>query len=137
MPVKMLRVCFLLLLVVLLPWRGAVAAAMLCPPATAPVQHGAHIVADDAQAHEHHHHEGHDGLSDHQAHASHADHGATDKTQDSACNLCAATCSVTTLPVHAAGVPAPAEVATTRFPPLAAPAPDFLSSGQDRPPRST
>lgn len=127
MPVKMLRVCFLLLLVVLLPWRGAVAAAMLCPPATAPVQHSAHIVADDAQAHEHHLH----------AHASHADHGTADKTQDSTCNLCAATCSVTTLPVHTAGVPAPAEIAATRFPPLAAPVPDFLSSGQDRPPRST
>jgi hypothetical protein len=134
----MLRVCFLLLLVVLLPWRGAVAAAMLCPPALAPGHHSQHA-ADDGQAdHEHHHHvrDHHGDMSDAEAPGSPPDHASHDTAQDGTCNLCAATCSVTTLPVHAEGVPAPPEVACTRFPPLAAPVPDFLSSGQDRPPRS-
>ena len=132
----MLRVCFLLLLVVLLPWRGAVAAAMLCPPAAASTHHGAHTGTDVHQAHEHHAHHGHDGLSDDQGHGAHTDQASPDTTQDGTCNLCAATCSVTTLPVHTASVPAPPGITATRFPPLAAPVPDFLSSGQDRPPRS-
>lgn len=132
-----MRVCFLLLLVVLLPWRGAVAAAMLCPPATAPVHHGQHVMDRAHTGHEPHHaHDHHGDMSDPAAHGSQPDHASHDPAQDSTCNLCAATCSVTTLPVHAVGVPAPPEVASTRFPPLAAPVPDFLSSGQDRPPRS-
>lgn len=132
----MLRVCFLLLLVVLLPWRGAVAAAMLCPSPAMPVQHGHEPVADATAGHEHHHAHGNDGLAESQAPSSQGDHTSHSSPHDSTCNLCAATCSVTTLPVHAIGVPAPPEVAGTRFPPLAAPVPDFLSSGQDRPPRS-
>lgn len=143
----MVRLCLLLLLAMLLPWRGAVAAAMLCPPAAAPAQQAlpAHPHALVGAAGQHHGHAHHD----HQAQprqgqdspddglqapsgTSHADHTG----QDSTCQLCAATCSVTALPEQALELPAPTAAAASRFPALVAPVPDFLSDGQERPPRS-
>jgi len=150
--VKTLRLCFLLLLAALLPLRGAVAAAMLCPPAgvgtsaEAGVSTSAEVLAmglATGHAMDHHaaadataasHADGshgpgsHDGSS--QAHASH-DQGAPDK-----CNLCAAFCSLTPMLGSPPTLPPSLPAATTAFPALSAPVPIFLSDGQDRPPRS-
>jgi hypothetical protein len=98
------------MLLVLLPWRGAVAAAMLCPPAAMPASHGAHG------------HHGHDNNPPPAA--------------DAKCQLCAATCALSTLLAPALSLPQPPAMAAAAFPPLVALAPEFLSSGQERPPRS-
>lgn len=150
---KMLRVCLLLMLVVLLPWRGAVAAAMLCPPPSMPASHDAHsehshhdapaaTAVDgpaDLQA-EHHEHQGHHDhaylIADEASDTQQAPDNTPPPAADGKCQLCAATCALSTLPAPAPGLPQPPAVAASAFPPLVAPAPDFLSSGQERPPRS-
>jgi hypothetical protein len=137
--VKTFRIWLLVLLAVLLPVRGAVAAAMLCPPAGASGQgavamagsemdHHAMDVADHA-AHEHadHQHAEHD--SDAPTTAGH--HDGLGK-----CNLCCDFCSFTPLLSTLPSVPVPLDLSSVSFPDLFAPAPNFLSDGQERPPRS-
>jgi hypothetical protein len=127
------RVWMLVLLAVLLPMRGALAAAMLCAPSapglltqTTPTQGAS--THHDASDHAHSHHAEHEhGSGVHDHHAT----GGQDK-----CNLCSATCSLTPLVNHVAGVETPADLETASFPDLAAPAPSFLSNGQERPPRT-
>lgn len=105
---------FLLLLATLLPIRGAVAGAMLCPmgsmqkPAVAAMAHG-------------------DGGCGHEEPAPQA---------NDACNLCAAFCSLTPLPTSLPPLAAPISLASTTFPALAVPAPTALPSGLERPPRT-
>ncbi|HIV69436.1 MAG TPA: hypothetical protein H9903_00750 [Candidatus Aquabacterium excrementipullorum] len=146
-----LRLCFVLTLVVLLPLRGAVAAAMLCPPAMAAqattVQGEAPAHAAHAHPHEDHHDHGamhgdghavHANLqAPHDQHAEASNHGASRSVQDGKCNLCAASCSLSTLLGEAPFIPEPPATTATAFPALSAPAPSFLSTGQERPPRST
>lgn len=134
--VKHLRVFLLVLLAVLLPVRGAVAAAMLCAgPAPVAVvadaahahhgaDHGVDQPAHDAGHHEAGHGAGHDG------------HDADHAHQGNACPTCASGCCVTPLAVQPPSVQAPAEIATVAFPALTAPAPAFQSGGFDRPPRT-
>jgi hypothetical protein len=124
--VKLLRLSLILLLAVLLPVRGALAAAMLCAPAPVP--------ATSAQAHAEHGHHGnaHEAAAtpapEHTAHGEHAGHKA--------CTQCAAFCSLTPLaetgraPLDAVALPA------ASFPPLAAPAVRFERDGPERPPRT-
>jgi hypothetical protein len=126
------RVWMLVLLAVLLPMRGALAAAMLCAPSTpgvltqaTPTQGSTHHDASEPTHHDHAQHEHGSGGHDHHAAAS----------QDK-CNLCSATCSLTPLVHHIAGVEIPTGLKTASFPDLAAPAPSFLSDGQERPPRT-
>lgn len=115
---KILRVLLLVFLALLLPIRGAVAGAMLCPQGHPPPVH--------EQVVEHHEHDMHG--QDH--HHDQADH-------DSGCNLCASFCSMTSL-LSAMPTLMPSTLAATlSFPALSAPAPTFQSDGQDRPPRST
>jgi len=136
--VKTLRPWFLLLLALLLPMRGAVSAAMLCPPAgfgmqtelrmvEHPIGHGmdhhAMDPADPDAASAAHGHGAHDDGSH--------DHGTSDK-----CDVCSAFCSLTPLLGSAPTLPAPLPMASTAFPALRVPTPTFLSDGQDRPPRS-
>src|SRR5258706_16382468 len=101
---------------------------MLCPP------------AGMGHAHEQRLHDHHAG-----SRASHADHdhgsnghseqgnspGAPDK-----CNLCSACCSVTPMLSSLPTVAMPQELAAIDFPSISAPAPSFISAGQERPPRS-
>lgn len=108
------RVWLLLFLAVLLPVRGAVAAAMLCALAP-PAQHGQ---MQHAEGHGGHHHQG-------------SATPAADK-----CNLCAASCGLTPLPSQPPSVAAPLEGAAASFPEIDAPPVSFLSDGQERPPRS-
>ena len=116
---KTLRLCILLLLAVLLPVRGAVAAAMMCPPTGSGGHHALHAFGEHAE-----HHHRHDASS-----AAH-DHAAGDK-----CGLCAACCTAAPLPSSVPGLNAPADLRAARFPALLAQAPSFLSGGQERPPR--
>ncbi|HEX6703782.1 MAG TPA: DUF2946 family protein [Albitalea sp.] len=133
---KSLRIWFLLLLAVLLPVRGAMAAAMLCPPAGVGMQGEMRLMDHHAAGH---HHQAADGLQHEHDHATH-DHssGGHDdgKSSQDSCNLCTAFCSVTPMVSNPPTVAAPQELSATTFPDLSAPAPSFLSDGQERPPRS-
>jgi hypothetical protein len=135
--VKSLRIWLLLLLVVLLPVRGAVAAAMLCPPSDAgsPME----VVVSD-------HHVGpevvngaahHDHAQDHHAMTGgEQGHGASQLHAPENCNLCSAICSFTPMVNSPPQVAAPQEIAAVAFPDLDVPALSFLLNGQERPPRS-
>ncbi len=113
--VKRTRFWLLLFIAVLLPLRGAVAAAMLCALPAAPAQHA------PAMEHAAHHGSGH--------------HEATSAVADK-CNLCAAGCCLTPLASAPPVVVAPLEGGTAPFPEVRAPPASFLSDGQERPPRS-
>jgi hypothetical protein len=125
--VKSIRVWLLVLLAFALPMRGAMAAAMLCAPS------GTHAHAAAAGGdHGHEHHAGHDqaAVQPDAAHDHGSDHSATDK-----CSSCSSCCSVPA-PVAASftlpqGPPAAAPVSE-----YLAPAAEFFSGGQDRPPRT-
>lgn len=113
---KALRICLLLLLALLLPMRGAMAAAMLCP-AAGPAHHGMGMQAAHA----------HDGAGHHGEH----DHGSSSK-----CTMCAAFCALTPLMSDVPRLREPAALPAIGFPDESPPAPSFVSGGQDRPPRS-
>jgi hypothetical protein len=141
--VKSLRIWLLVFLAVLLPVRGVMAAAVLCPlsggqpnlsaqvyspPEKPPPLEAVAITAG---------HEAHHGLAavaqpgDRETGSGHYDHGsAADK-----CSVCAAVCSLTPLLASFPPIAVP-DLAGESFPALLAPVPSFLSSGQDRPPRS-
>ena len=129
--VKTLRVVFLVLLALLLPIRGAVAGAMLCPEGSSS--------AMSAQAPEHVDHDGthHDmGAAHHHEHAGSAHHDEQ-AGHANACNICATFCSMTPM-LSAMPTLVQAMVASTvTFPELSAAAPTFQSDGQERPPRSS
>jgi hypothetical protein len=135
--VKAVRICLLVLLAVLLPIRGAVAAAMLCPVGSTGMQselrmheHSAgHEAMDHGTVHER-------GSEDHD-HAS-ADHHHEGQGQGSSdkCNTCAAYCCLTPLVSDIPMLPEPVGSTAIKFPQLSSPAPSFLSDGQERPPRS-
>nr|WP_145547867.1 hypothetical protein [Variovorax boronicumulans] len=138
MPVKLLRLWLLVLLALLLPIRGAMAAAMVCPPpAGAAVQqleehggdhgHGGHGHGDHGHAEAGHAPGGTDVAADH-AHAA--------GSADNKCNMCSASCATPPVPSAAGGLVAALELASAPFPDLPAAAPTFLSDGQDRPPRT-
>jgi len=125
--VKLFRLWLVVLLAVVLPVKGALAAAMLCPPAgsepagVSAMAHGAeHSHADMG-----HEHAGHD-------HAA-RDHG---KSAHDKCNLCSSACSSPSMPSSSSGFGEPEALTSQSFPGLSAPAPTFLSDGQERPPRS-
>lgn len=122
----------------MLPVRGAMAAAMLCLPASEPAPHAALFEAHHEGGHEGTHH-GHSAGEAHAA-AGH-DNGAGGHHEgglsgQDGCNLCSAFCSITPLASATPSVATPLDLATTAFPDLSAPAPSFLSGGQERPPRS-
>lgn len=80
-----------------------------------------------------------DAMPDHADRAP-VQHGHADTQPASAadnCNLCCDFCSVTPLANSLPTLPTAPERATLSFPDLSAPAPSFLSDGQERPPRST
>jgi len=126
--VKLLRIWLLVLLAVLMPVRGAMAAAMLCPPAVTSHEQ-AH--ADGARSPHHDHDADHQHLgSDEGTGRHHHDGSAQDK-----CSLCASCCSMVPLISSFPSIPEPFE-ATQLFDDLSVRAPSFLSDGQERPPRS-
>lgn len=110
---KALRLLVLLLMAMLLPLRGAMA-AVVCPMATSPLP----VLMAPAEGDTGCHHE-----------------DAAPAPGDG-CHLCAALCSATPLPVSLPTLAAPTPVGPTRFAELTVPAPSFLRSGPERPPRS-
>ena len=141
--VKSFRLCLLLLLVALLPMRGALAAAMLCNggglggQAQTQLMSKAHAHAyegggESGDQHSHHEvaaHE-HGTAHDHTGGGAHDDAGGAEK-----CSQCSTTCCATGL-VSADLAFAASQPAPTVFSHLYAPPPSFVSDGQDRPPRT-
>ena len=140
---KSFRVWLLVLLTVLLPLRGALAAAMMCPVAGAAGQTGVQIAE---RAHDHGHSHGHPTSGDHAASAHHA--GPELATQDAdhhdlasvgdpsdKCNLCSAFCSVTGM-VSGRATTAEPRAVVIGFPHRYAPPSSFIPDGQERPPRT-
>ena len=83
-----------------------------------------HDHVDGAEVHMQHHHD--DGMQH--------DHGTS--SQQDKCNLCSAFCSLTPMLSAYTGIAEPHGLVEVPFPALSAPAPSFLSDGQERPPRS-
>lgn len=117
---KLLRIWLLVFLAVLLPVRGALAAAMVCAPAAGGVSG---LVAAQGDQ---------DALPCHMD--SSDEPASSDKTDK--CNLCAASCAATPLLRDVPGIAEPGDLASASYPGVAAAAPSFLSDGQERPPRS-
>lgn len=138
---RTIRIWLLVLLAVLLPVRGAVAAAMLCPPANeggsetvmvAGVGTDNHVMdVVEHASHEHADHQMQHAENDSDAPASNGHHDGFGK-----CNLCCDFCSMTPLLSTLPSIPTPPNLSSVSFPDLLAPAPSFLSDGQERPPRS-
>ncbi|HWH82943.1 MAG TPA: hypothetical protein VNU71_11990 [Burkholderiaceae bacterium] len=126
---KTLRIALVLLLAALLPIRGAMAAAMLCPQGS----HGAaaaHRMVMPAAGHDH------AAMLKEQQHVHDAAGAASDDGHAGGCSLCAAFCTMTPMPSAAPAVHAATLVRALAFPVLAAPAPVFQSDGPERPPRT-
>jgi hypothetical protein len=132
---RTVRILFVIFLALLIPIRGAVAGAMLCPAGGAPAAASSHMQHPAA----------HDGaMALHHDDSAHHDHAHHDQAQQSpphtshntGCNLCTAFCSMTPMPSAAPTIEPSTLSATLSFPSLQAPAPSFQSGGPDRPPRS-
>ena len=128
---KILRIWLLLILAVLIPVRGAVAAAMPC------AEEGIHRHVGQVAMHQPEHRVAHarDDADDHMHDTAvpvhHHDHDGADK-----CNLCASCCSATPVFTTFAPTIAQLEEPAATFPLVQALAPTFVSGGQERPPRS-
>lgn len=121
---RTVRALFVIFLALLLPLRGAVAGAMLCPAGGASAMEASHLQTHhDGAHHDHAHHQQAQPAADHASH-------------DTGCNLCAAFCSMTPMPSAAPTIEPSMLSATLSFPALRAPAPSFHSGGPDRPPRN-
>ena len=136
--VKTVRIWFLLLLAVLLPVRGAVAAAMLCPISGSGVQmelamagHSAgHQAMDQTLSHDHASGHGHAPDASDDGHPGH-DHATSE-----GCNACSAYCSLTPLVSNVPTLVEPLDASAVKYFDLSAPPPSFVSDGQERPPRT-
>ena len=135
---KNLRVVILVLLALLLPIRGAMAAAMLCPgegsgagavvavekgDVAMPAEHG--LPNEQPTAH---HHSSDGDASDH-------DTSVPDGHQ-TACQVCASGCCLTPLAFAPPSVQARVLTTSIVSPALTLTIPAFESGGQDRPPRT-
>ena len=124
----------MLLVILLLPIRGAMAAAMLClsqdGPENVMVQH---LGGESSKPHDHAQH-GHG----HHSHAEDTQAGQDDDVASGTaddCNLCASFCSLTPLASTAPDLRHPwARAALNPAPSVTAPS--FVSDGEDRPPRT-
>ena len=141
---KTARIWFLLLLALLLPVRGAVAAAMLCPVGPAGMQHemargeaGRYDAMDPVHRHAHPAAHGQAMEPGHAA-VSHDDgHTGHDHTTSDSCSACSGLCSLTPQVTSLPPMFSPLDPAGVKFSEPSAPAPSFLSDGQERPPRTT
>jgi hypothetical protein len=128
--VKHLRIFILVLLAVLLPIRGAMAATMLCPDGKGP---GTAVVVTE--------HAHHDTQADHSAAHHHAsnDVANTDSSageHPTTCHLCASGCCMASIFGAVPSLAEPGLTYTVIFPELTTRIPAFQSDGQDRPPRT-
>jgi hypothetical protein len=140
--VRQFRIFILVLMTMVLPFRGAVAATMLCAervaqitagPATAHEHHGTHGGHDMHHSHgeagnvaSDHHHPDLAGSDDDSAHGGHTN----------TCNSCASGCCMASVIGTVPTVARPHLTSLVSFPALASPIAAFQSGGQDRPPRT-
>ncbi len=137
---KHLRILVLVLLSILLPVQGAMAAAMLCPggagtgtPAAvarpnASALHAGHQMPDErpAAGHVAHHHASGDAPDAPPATVEHP----------STCPFCASGCCMASMIGAVPSADQPVRAAAADFPALAPRVAAFLSDGQERPPRT-
>jgi hypothetical protein len=134
--VKNLRLFIVVLLAILLPIRGAMAATMLCPDGERP--------SSAAVAAEHGHHDmqaDHEMLADHSTLHQHASGDAPDDDSFSGehpanCHFCASGCCMASIVGTVPSLGQPGLTSSVAFPAFTAPIPAFQSDGQDRPPRT-
>ena len=123
------KVWLLLLVALLLPFKGALAAAGVFCHLGSSQPIGAIVTP--------HHHE---AVADHGHGDHHASHVAVDDNQPSptgaSCAICSAVCGAPPLPVAATSLHAPLPSGAERFPPLASPRSSSRSEGLERPPRT-
>jgi hypothetical protein len=129
---RKLKACLLLLVMLLLPVRGAMAGmGLLCQhvpqPAQTVAQHAAH--AHDQHAVQ----QGANGVRD-PGEFAHHDHG--DRSAADSCNLCVSVCSTPPLAFVAVRVPAPPNEGELVFPPVDLARLSYLTGALDRPPRT-
>ncbi len=141
---KHLRVLLLVLLTVLLPVRGAVAAAMLCSgggvmagaanaaPVAMVVGHcdEARLAAFDVAAHD-------AGSPDSSSAHTEAADDADSSPHAGACPFCAGGCNLTPLAFAPPAVEADAPASTAHFPELTTPVAARYPDSQERPPRTS
>lgn len=133
---KQLRIVILVLLAVLLPIRGAVAAAMVCPKGaasqtvTAAAEHGHHDMHADHGLH------GHEAASHHGADEGAPSDDAAGAEHAGTCQFCVTGCCVTPLASAPLEIAGPLLTDSVTFPALCAPIAAFQSEGQERPPRT-
>ena len=133
---KHLRTFVLILLTVLLPIRGAMAATMLCPggdrtnTVAVVVEHGHHDMHADHATH------ADDSASHHAPGGDAARDDSSSGEHPTTCHLCASGCCMASMVGTPPALGQPTLTASVTFPALAAPAPAFHSGGQDRPPRT-
>lgn len=127
-----LRAFVLLLLIALLPLRGAFGAALACAGLGTPA---AATVSTGPAMHAGHAHHGGDAAAAH-THGTHAQEPATQDSTGSSdtCTLCAACCAMQG-PVTATTVP-PLRPAAMAFPTPGDPPPEFVAGALERPPRN-
>ena len=143
-----LRTFILVLLAVLLPTRGAVAAAMLCPggmntDTTVVVsehgRHGEHLdhgtpvdhSASHSASHEHY------SVSHELTHGGTTDEGGATGGGTDTCQFCVSGCCLASMVGSVPALGHPVVTGSVVFPMLSAPIAAFQSDGQDRPPRTT
>ena len=136
---RLFRFCLVLLLAVLLPLRGGLAATMPCGSAAvaSPAAHG-HAGHEHGHEHEHEHEHEHAGHAHHDAghQATSPDSEVDTQAFHGSCTFCAAHCCMTPLPMQAPTVAAPPLVAEAVFEERGAGVPSFIASGPERPPRN-
>lgn len=95
------------------------------------------VMPHAGEAHEHQHqHEHHPDHGNHgDSHHEHAS-GMHGHSSDDKCNLCSSLCASPSLPSASPAIEEPQLQTSLQFPDLCAPAPTFLSDGQERPPRT-
>ncbi|MEP6874860.1 MAG: hypothetical protein ABI887_10890 [Burkholderiales bacterium] len=127
---KHLRILILVLMSILLPIRGAVAATMLCP-----VGEGTSTAALFAE-------QGHDEMhADHSVTHHHASGEAPNDEPSSGehpttCHFCASGCWMASIVGMVPSLGQPGLTSSVTFPALTTRIPVFQSDGQDRPPRT-
>ena len=134
---KNVRIVILVLLALLLPIRGAVAATMMCPEGegTSTTQVVSLQTHNDMHAgHEMH---SHHSAAHHHPTADASDNDSSSGEHPATCHFCASGCCMASMVGTVPSLGQPGLMSFVTFPALTAPLPAFHSGGQDRPPRTT
>ena len=128
---KHLRIFILVLLAVLLPIRGAVAATMLCAQGEGPST--AAVVAGHGN---HEMHVDHSSAHPHASDDAPGDDSSSGGEHPASCHFCASGGCMVSMIGTVPSLGQPSLTSSVTFAALTAPVPAFQSGGQDRPPRT-